>query len=272
MHAKKPNGIVSRSRQGILWTAGVLLCVLALSFFLNPDWSVERLLSDETEQNRPTQNPPTVGSRKLELPSKNGSSSVPSHSTASSTSLPPSTVAPAMPSRTDVGVSTSVVVEQANAHTVDKRADVSVRSTGPVDTSVVGIKFPVSPSLKGECAANQLLGRAECEDVWRKLAAMDVEPRASIWADEMEAKIRAVVTAADPEKYSIRALECRTSTCALEITMINTPHIPTFDWDFLDPKQLFTMELSMPESVQPGKTIGVGFVVFYPRNIPNAPK
>lgn len=56
-----------------------------------------------------------------------------------------------------------------------------------------------------------------CEADLEVLRALGEEPRDRAWAKRMESKIRARVMSKEPGKYSIRALECRTSLCAAEV-------------------------------------------------------
>lgn len=60
---------------------------------------------------------------------------------------------------------------------------------------------------------------ADCDAIQGFLAQFAQEPRDVGWAGETEEKIRAQVFS-EPGKYSIRALECRKTKCALETESI----------------------------------------------------
>lgn len=78
----------------------------------------------------------------------------------------------------------------------------------------IGKTFAVSPSVTALC------DRAGdyCDEVFRQLSIMADESRETSWAAYAESQIRAWVMGSDPGQFSIRALECRSNTCALEIS------------------------------------------------------
>jgi hypothetical protein len=52
---------------------------------------------------------------------------------------------------------------------------------------------------------------------------MTEEPRDPEWAPAAESMLRDFIETTDPGKFSIRALECRTSICAVEVESIYGP-------------------------------------------------
>lgn len=84
-----------------------------------------------------------------------------------------------------------------------------------VDRSVIGIPFPVSPSVEASC---KLTGKIDlCERPHSELAKMTQEPRDEAWAAKTEALIQDEVMSERPGVYTIRNIECRSSICAVEI-------------------------------------------------------
>lgn len=85
-----------------------------------------------------------------------------------------------------------------------------------VDESVIGLGFPVSASIRAACEFSA--GRRpvhSCEPNDKLLSAMAEEPRSEPWASSAEGAIRALAEQ-EPGKYTIRALECRSSICFIE--------------------------------------------------------
>lgn len=99
------------------------------------------------------------------------------------------------------------------------------------DISVVGRPFPVSPSVAASCRAISGGGDDACDSTWEPLKKMAQEPRSSAWAKEMESMLRDHIAQVDPGKYTIRALECRTSVCVIEVESIFGPYFGSFDHD-----------------------------------------
>jgi hypothetical protein len=82
-----------------------------------------------------------------------------------------------------------------------------------IDRSVVGQPFQLSPSVIQSCKSDGV----ECRLMMKSVAEMVQQPRDIDWATRMEAKLQASVDVEGPDKYVIRNLECRTSTCLLEV-------------------------------------------------------
>lgn len=82
-----------------------------------------------------------------------------------------------------------------------------------------GIPFPISQSVVRYCEQISELGSADCSTHLSILAQLEKENRDSGWASAIESAITSIVKS-DPA-FRIRALECRTSVCALEIESIH---------------------------------------------------
>jgi hypothetical protein len=82
-----------------------------------------------------------------------------------------------------------------------------------IDESLVGQPFQISASI-GEGCKNDLI---ECPLVMASVARMVKEPRDIDWAARMEKRLQAVADMQGAGRYVIRNLECRTSTCILEV-------------------------------------------------------
>ncbi len=122
-------------------------------------------------------------------------------------------------------------------------------STAPaIDESVVGQQFTVSASVKEGCK--------------RDTIGMVREPRDVVWAATMEEKIQAVVDSQGPGKYVVRNLECRTSTCILEVEV----HVPGtfngYDNSILSSLRPNAMTISMPEYESSGVRFSVELMDF----------
>lgn len=99
---------------------------------------------------------------------------------------------------------------------------------GPVTGTVTsasggGHTFPVSKSVRSDCEGNSR-GVGICVDVAQLLKTFNEEPRDVSWASDMEARIRTFVNS-EEGKFTIRALECRTSVCAVEVESIHGPYL-----------------------------------------------
>lgn len=98
-----------------------------------------------------------------------------------------------------------------------------------IDVSVVGQPFQISVSVREGCKDDH----SECPLVMASVAKMVAEPRDIAWADKMEEKIQAAVDMQGPGKYIIRNLECRTSTCVLEVEIRVPEPFPRYQ-DLID--------------------------------------
>ena len=85
--------------------------------------------------------------------------------------------------------------------------------------TAVGRAFPVSQSVavRRDC---QFEGRplALCLGTWEFLGEFSKEPRNIPWARDKERRLEAAINALGQDKYSIRAIECRSTRCAVEVS------------------------------------------------------
>src|SRR5579871_4348760 len=88
----------------------------------------------------------------------------------------------------------------------------STPQDSPDAQSVQGRAFPVSRSVKASC-------RVGCEDLNEVLSQFAQQPRDPVWARSAETKLRNLVLK-ENGKYTIRAIECRTSLCVIEVASI----------------------------------------------------
>lgn len=80
--------------------------------------------------------------------------------------------------------------------------------------SVIGKPFRVSDSVSRYCEAGPKI--AMCAQAMPLLASMRTEPRDPQWAAPMEALIAKSMRVGGKDWVQIRALECRSTRCALE--------------------------------------------------------
>jgi len=83
-----------------------------------------------------------------------------------------------------------------------------------LDDTVIGRPFPVSKSVKDPCRIGP------CLEVVQLLSKMAKEPRDLAWAADFEARLGEIVMAAHGE-FTIRAIECRRSLCAVEVASVH---------------------------------------------------
>ena len=126
----------------------------------------------------------------------------------------------------------SAVNEQARKSTNPtalRKNDASASSTPSdsdgsttADLEVVGVPFPVSESVEQRCEkfAAEHGESTSCKNIHTLLTKMSQEPRDVAWATTLEATLRRLI-AADPKQFTIRAIECRTSLCAVEVASSN---------------------------------------------------
>jgi len=79
----------------------------------------------------------------------------------------------------------------------------------------VGFTFRPSPTIVERCRTRPAPTADSCKEVNRLIEEMSREERDAAWAKRTESRIRAVV-AARQDGTQIRALECKTSLCAIE--------------------------------------------------------
>lgn len=83
---------------------------------------------------------------------------------------------------------------------------------GQLDRSMVGLPFALSKSVTEACKE-----RGDCEDLEIFLVKMAAEPRNPDWAPRMERYIVQSIQREEDGALRIRALECRTTRCAIEV-------------------------------------------------------
>lgn len=59
------------------------------------------------------------------------------------------------------------------------------------------------------------------------LLQFEREPRNSFWAESIETQLTKALTEADPGKFSVRAIECRSTRCIAEVSA-------AFEWNLGD--------------------------------------
>jgi len=93
--------------------------------------------------------------------------------------------------------------------------------------AVIGRPFPVSESVISQCRPDEGVGPPSCVNILELLARMAEEPRDLRWARETEASLHE--WASQLPDTTIRAIECRTSLCAIETSSIHgLQHGPTY--------------------------------------------
>jgi hypothetical protein len=91
--------------------------------------------------------------------------------------------------------------------------------TRPSDADAIGRPFPLSQSLRDHCKQLARYGPdAICDEIHQALSTMAQEPVDPNWAPATEALLRARVTEAG--EYTIRAVECRTTLCAIVVASV----------------------------------------------------
>ena len=85
--------------------------------------------------------------------------------------------------------------------------------------------FPVSPSVETDCREIARSGAIWCDDADKALTRFAAEPRDAVWAAAMEKQLRAQVARDEVGKHWIRALECRTSLCMIEVESTIGPYL-----------------------------------------------
>lgn len=94
-----------------------------------------------------------------------------------------------------------------------------VEAIGRYSSAVIGRSFPVSASVKEACEHGSREDYDYCAGAHKILAKFSQEPRDLAWAPNVETRLRALIMA-EPDKYVVRAIECRTTVCVAEATSI----------------------------------------------------
>ena len=98
---------------------------------------------------------------------------------------------------------------------VDGRMPESSTIKSGVDGPTVRVPFKVSESIRRECVQMAHLGKANCDEQLKAIAQLKNERRDAQWADAIEESMRTIVNR--QPGFRVRALECGTSICAIEI-------------------------------------------------------
>jgi hypothetical protein len=111
---------------------------------------------------------------------------------------------------------------QIDGGKVPNTASVGAGATDP--TSVIGRPFPVSASVAAGCKVYT------CPETDEALARFAREPQDPAWSAQMEAKLQNYVES-QPGQYKIRAIECRTTLCFIEVASpYGTIPIPPYNY------------------------------------------
>lgn len=89
-------------------------------------------------------------------------------------------------------------------------------------TAAVGRPFPLSASVDRECKGLASPAETSCHDMREALAQFVQEPRDEPWATSIEHTVRDYLLTKHPGGQDIRALECRTSICAIECVAVES--------------------------------------------------
>lgn len=100
----------------------------------------------------------------------------------------------------------------------------------------VGRKFPLSPSVAQICATDP---SEMCKALMELLNDLAAESRDILWAREMEERIERAVARPDPGKFTVRAVECRSTHCALEVSAPYEYYLGHFDDDPILSRSLY---------------------------------
>ena len=85
----------------------------------------------------------------------------------------------------------------------------------PTGRPVSGSRFRVSNSVVDACGLHELWN--DCSKLYGFLERMRAEPRDAAWAEEAEARIERATYEGERGQYRIRALECHSTRCVLEV-------------------------------------------------------
>lgn len=132
------------------------------------------------------------------------------------------------------------------------------RSLSGIDQSVVGRPFQISASVKQGCMGETV----ECPLVLASVARMVNQPRDIDWAKKMEEKIQGVVDRQKPGAYLIRNLECRTSTCILEVECRDGPFVARYDQAITSSLRPNALTIGVPEYDSSGASFSLELMDF----------
>lgn len=103
----------------------------------------------------------------------------------------------------------SVPAEQGSPENTD--------SYPQVEEDVAGRPFPLSPSVMRQCVS-RLPSESDCPQLMEFLLEFERESRSATWAHDMEGQLKKALTHTDPGKFSVRAIECRSNRCFVEVS------------------------------------------------------
>lgn len=139
--------------------------------------------------------------------------------------------APAAPTQTEAPSMTASSARAAPL--VASKTTRSASANGAVarnGSSQIAHAFEVSASVREGCdriIREKLNGEQHCRMARTELEKLQSEPRDEVWAAETEARMRDTIDQTPGEsagRYTIRALECRRSLCAIEIASLMNPY------------------------------------------------
>jgi hypothetical protein len=129
------------------------------------------------------------------------------------------------------GPSASALSPQNGAQSQDPSPK-DVDSSNPA--SVIGRPFLISASVEDRCKRLKQEGRngeTECDWIYPFVTELAKEPRDPQWAPRAEAMLKGLLLA-EPDKYTIRNLECRTSICVVEYSsMLHQDLHPSYEFE-----------------------------------------
>jgi hypothetical protein len=187
-----------------------------------------------------------------DLSSSDGATAVPSSNPA------PEMIRASGPERTERPAATLLRSEDS-----EPTSEVVIPTETSDPGAVIGRPFPVSASVEDECTemVARLGDQSPCALRIELLSRMAQEPRDPVWAATTEKKIRDFV-ATEADQFTIRAVECRQSICALEVESIHGPWF-TFGYGTEPDKVLREREGSTAhERNESGDRVTVTFTVY----------
>jgi hypothetical protein len=125
------------------------------------------------------------------------------------------------------------VGEQKSAGTTHD-ADQAATKWELLDTSAaVGRPFPLSPSVTRACASS-VPERSECPQLMEFLREFQREPRDLTWARQVERGLDEMLSTpnldnARLENFHVRAIECRSTRCVIEVAALDDPFVTSID-------------------------------------------
>ena len=218
---------MAMTRRSIVWTIAAVCLVAGLGALLLSANRVERLAA-------------------------------PSEAGVSSAAEPRESTKPPEPESSAPGASASEVAAAPVIESSQQPADIDPpKSRGsPAQISelelhdartAVGRAFPLSVSLSRRCSQKEVT-TSICDVIGDFLDRMKMERRDIVWAREMEERLEQTVVALDGGTFEIRAIECRSKRCAVEVAAIDNHYggdiesDPTLDEELIRSTTMFASE------------------------------